>query len=313
MLKLALLSLLFILAVQSKFIISISGCQDNGLIYKVTNAGDLPKQFLTYGTPLVGNVFNPFVYVTLNGVSIKYIGPVARLVFPPPPSAYITIPSKASISIPVKLEEYYKILTEDTYKITLANLVDYNESILQESSIVADEVELTLTPAVKQTLLAANTNCDATENSQIASATTTGTTQARNSKNCLAANSCNALVTRWFGGNTYYNYVSTTFNNIYNSILGGINAYCNPAGCGANVYAYVYPNDPAKTVYLCGAFWSQPLERANTLVHELSHFTVIGGTQDYTYGITSCLALARSNSNQASHNADNICYFSDEA
>jgi len=48
-------------------------------------------------------------------------------------------------------------------------------------------------------------------------------------------------------------------------------------------------------------------------VHEMSHFTPLGGTQDYAYGKTACLNLARTNAARASRNADNVCYFSEEA
>jgi len=68
-------------------------------------------------------------------------------------------------------------------------------------------------------------------------------------------------------------------------------------------------------VYLCGAFWSQPAERVNTIIHEMSHFNAVGnpGTQDYTYGRASCKTLANNNPYQATHNADNVCFFSDDA
>jgi len=64
---------------------------------------------------------------------------------------------------------------------------------------------------------------------------------------------------------------------------------------------------------MCGLFWSRANERVNTIVHEMSHFRNIAGTQDYTYGQSNCLSLARANPTQASHNADNVCYFAGEA
>ncbi|XP_042335804.1 uncharacterized protein LOC121937027 [Sceloporus undulatus] len=51
-------------------------------------------------------------------------------------------------------------------------------------------------------------------------------------------------------------------------------------------YAYVYPDDETRTIYLCGLFWNAPkyLEKDSqpgTLIHEVSHFL---GTHDIAYG-----------------------------
>lgn len=88
---------------------------------------------------------------------------------------------------------------------------------------------------------------------------------------------------------------------------------CNGASCSNNVYAYVFPSDSSQTIYLCNVFWQLPQERAETIVHELSHFTRLAGTNDYTYGRSSCQSLARSNPRNAIRNADNQCYFGADA
>ena len=78
--------------------------------------------------------------------------------------------------------------------------------------------------------------------------------------------------------------------------------------------AYVYANTFG-TVFLCPVFWSAPAlgtdSKAGTIVHESSHFTRNGGTQDYKYGQTNCAALAISNPSQAVRNADSHEYFAE--
>ena len=68
-------------------------------------------------------------------------------------------------------------------------------------------------------------------------------------------------------------------------------------------------------IYLCGAFWEAPNigtdSRAGTLIHESSHFTLNGGTDDYAYGQTSCKALAISSPSRAIMNADSHEYFAE--
>ena len=54
-------------------------------------------------------------------------------------------------------------------------------------------------------------------------------------------------------------------------------------GCNESYYAYVYPNQPYK-IHVCKAFWSAPPlgtdSKGGTLVHEMSHFTVVAGTDE---------------------------------
>jgi peptidyl-Lys metalloendopeptidase len=69
------------------------------------------------------------------------------------------------------------------------------------------------------------------------------------------------------------------------------------------------------TVYFCGAFWNAPNtdanSRAGTIVHESSHFTKNGGTDDFAYGHEDCEALAQSDQNKAINNADSHKYFAE--
>jgi peptidyl-Lys metalloendopeptidase len=85
-------------------------------------------------------------------------------------------------------------------------------------------------------------------------------------------------------------------------------------GCKQNYYAYVYSNQPYR-IYLCKAFWTAPMtgtdSKAGTLIHEVSHFDVVAGTDDHVYGQTNAKNLAISNPNNAVNNADNHEYFAE--
>jgi peptidyl-Lys metalloendopeptidase len=82
--------------------------------------------------------------------------------------------------------------------------------------------------------------------------------------------------------------------------------------CTQPWYAYVYPNQPY-TIHVCKAFWTAPVtgtdSRGGTLVHEMSHFTAVGGTDDWAYGQTAAGALAGSHPDRAIDNADSHEYF----
>ncbi|KAM5535102.1 hypothetical protein V8D89_011188 [Ganoderma adspersum] len=82
----------------------------------------------------------------------------------------------------------------------------------------------------------------------------------------------------------------------------------------ADVFAFVHP-DAFGSVFLCGLFWDAPAlgtdSKAGTLVHETSHFTVNGGTEDYAYGHVQAQALAQSDPERAVFNADSHEYFAE--
>ena len=77
-----------------------------------------------------------------------------------------------------------------------------------------------------------------------------------------------------------------------------------------STFAYVYPGDKTHTIYLDKAFDSAPDtgkdSKAGTLAHEMSHFDDIGGTKDHVYGADNAKALASTDSNKATNNADNF-------
>ncbi|HEU4744115.1 MAG TPA: M35 family metallo-endopeptidase, partial [Anaerolineales bacterium] len=79
-------------------------------------------------------------------------------------------------------------------------------------------------------------------------------------------------------------------------------------------YAYVYPSQPYN-IYLCQAFWSAPLSgtdsKAGTLIHEMSHFNVVAGTDDVVYGQAGARTLADENPDAAITNADSHEYFAE--
>jgi len=312
---------LCLVVVQAKLLISVDDAPGSHVKYTITNQGLQPVTILNYGTPFEANgtLFYPVVSISEPlGNVLPYAGAVARRVHPERAvDAHLIIPAQSSLSKLIDLEEIFDIENPGVYSI-VAKKPGMNPSLLDAE--VDEPLNKFLRASRVQYASFANTyeNCDSTEQSQVASAESTAQSQALRARNCMNDKTCNNEVGIWFGNKTTYgssNYVydQGVFTNIYSTLNGeGIHAYCNPVGCGPNVYAYVYPNDPKMLVYLCGAFWSQPTERANTIVHEESHFTVIGdpGTQDYAYGKVACKNLANTNAYQATHNADNVCYFS---
>ena len=118
----------------------------------------------------------------------------------------------------------------------------------------------------------------------------------------------------WFGAYDAgrWDTVETNYMKISNALQGeGMEYDC---GCKGNYYAHVYPDEPF-TVYLCRSFWPAPAlgtdSKAGVLIHEVSHFTVVAGTDDFVYGQSGAHALANDNPDEAIMNADNVEYFSE--
>ena len=119
--------------------------------------------------------------------------------------------------------------------------------------------------------------------------------------------------TTWFGRDTTANVgtITSHFDNIkaaFQTADMTFDCSCQSSG----VYAYVYPSQPYK-IYLCPVFWNAPSlgtdSKQGTLVHEMSHFTVVAATNDVKYGQSNCLSLAKKSPSKAITNADSHEYF----
>lgn len=80
----------------------------------------------------------------------------------------------------------------------------------------------------------------------------------------------------------------------------------------SGLFAFVRPDDPSKIYvdqeFVAGTFAGEN-SRPGTLCHEMSHFTLAGGTRDFAYGVVHCKLLARQDSRRALNNADSFEFF----
>ncbi|KAF8322710.1 peptidyl-Lys metalloendopeptidase [Clavulina sp. PMI_390] len=221
----------------------------------------------------------------------------------------------------------YKIVPED--QATIFSTVDANGAISSLRATVADAHSATLSgtlvpsayhgEAAKARGLAKRAHsfngCSSSEQTALNTAATNAQTYADGAYNYLVGIS--ASTTRyatWFGAytSTRKSLVQTHYSNIRNGQLATDSFDCTCTE--ADTYAYVYPDDFG-LIYLCGYYWKAPAtgtdSQAGTLIHESSHFTSNGGTQDYVYGQTAAKSLASSNPSEATMNADNHEYFAE--
>lgn len=78
-------------------------------------------------------------------------------------------------------------------------------------------------------------------------------------------------------------------------------------------FAWVAPGDTSHNVTLSEAYNNAPLtgtdSKAGTMIHELSHFSDVAGTDDHAYGLEEAKNLAKKNKTKAATNADNFEYY----
>jgi len=108
--------------------------------------------------------------------------------------------------------------------------------------------------------------------------------------------------------------VKDTFTNMRTALAGKVNISCGGPSCNPKDYAYT--TKAGVTIYMCASFWkagtsvsldSQP----GVIIHELTHWASVGGTSDVVYGDAKCKALAISDADKATTNADSYEYFAE--
>ena len=290
-----------------------------------------------------GNLFD----VRLDGKPVAYTG---RLYKQGPAQAedYIRIPAGRSLSAEVDLSRYYDMTRTGEYSVRYRvpvqdALVGVGTKIAAsnlrqiESNVLMIGVERTERGRLLQQLaqegpgrdgidhVAGNyltpgfVSCSTTRQSTLRTALSYAERISLNSRNYLnslpsTSRPTDTAYRTWFGAYTSsrYSTVQSHFNNIYSAFnTKTVQFYCD---CTSSAYAYVYSNQPYK-IHLCNAFWNAPMtgtdSKSGTLVHEMSHFSVVAGTRDYAYGQSACRSLATSNPDRAINNADSHEYFAE--
>jgi peptidyl-Lys metalloendopeptidase len=156
--------------------------------------------------------------------------------------------------------------------------------------------------------------CTASQQTTITQAMSAGSSMASNSDAYMQRGVIGTRYTKWFGANN-----SSRVATVKSHFAAIKDAFANKpvtvdCGCNQNYYAYVYPTQPYK-IYVCKAFWSAPMtgtdSKGGTLVHEMSHFNVVAGTDDHVYGQSGAASLATSDPAKAVDNADSHEYFAE--
>lgn len=309
---------------QSQF----SSAQDVLVTVTVSNPHRHTVRVLKWFTAAEG-VEEPLFAVTRDGEPVAYLG--AHYKRPAiTGNDYISLRSGQSISQTVNLADYYDLSQSGQYEVFYAvaspQLFDEKGNAAKSrDSLISEKVSLQVEgraakgrptqPPPPPTGGNSFNACTMDQQDLLIDARTQATAYATESKNYLHSHSSGTQrYLEWFGAFTTsrYNTVTAHFDAISNAFdNAGIAFDCK---CKQNYYAYVYPNQPYN-IYLCKVFWQAPLSgtdsKAGTLIHEMSHFDVVAGTDDVVYGQAGARNLADTNPNAAITNADSHEYFAE--
>jgi peptidyl-Lys metalloendopeptidase len=268
--------------------------------------------------------------VSLEGKPIEYIGPHYKRLAAEKDDFVVLAPGK-TLTRDVSIERFYDLSQTGDYTIQYAADLSA-QNVEQVVSLASSPVNLWIegranpvidgtagaVPAEGSSFLTSSVSlvkCTTTQANTVMSALNAASNMANDSTTYLSGSpTASARYTTWFGAFSSSGW--STAKSHFVAIKDALDTKPLTVNCGCkkNYYAYVYPNQPY-VMYVCNAFWSAPLtgtdSKGGTLIHELSHFTAVAGTDDYVYGQSGAKSLASSNPSQALFNADNHEYFAE--
>ncbi|WP_196139728.1 M35 family metallo-endopeptidase [Aliikangiella sp. G2MR2-5] len=291
-----------------------------------------------------GNLEEGIFKITLDGETIDYLGPHYKR--PAPTEGdYLVLKANQKISFDVELSHIYDLSEQGYYQISVEaeNFEMFGlskpgkanaKSVTKYTSDSSAEIFVTKVRASKGKPcnprkqdcggdgggngedVSFTGSCTNSEQSTILSALAAAKDMANDSVTYLNGNSAGSRYTTWFGtySSTRWNTVAGNFDAIKDALDNKPKTF--DCGCNQSYFAYVYPNQPYK-IYLCRAFWSASLtgtdSKGGTIIHEMSHFNAVAGTDDIVYGQSGAKNLAISDPNKAVTNADSHEYFAENS
>ncbi|HCU65679.1 MAG TPA: peptidase M35 [Rheinheimera sp.] len=319
---------------------NFTSAEDIKVQVTLTNEEAVPVRVLKWYTPAEG-VEEALFKVSVNGVETDYLGahykrPAAQQ------KDYIQLKSGQSVSYEVELSSLYDLSKTGQYEISyhaesytlFTNNPGQDKKLARLGITGISSAPVSFYLEAKQGSITTTAKpgdgggttvngvtftgrCSNTQQTSILAGLAAAKTMSADAKNYLTSYSSPSSSVRyktWFGNYDAgrWSTVRGNFNNIDSAL--NTQPLTFDCSCKKSYFAYVYPTQPYK-VYLCNAFWTAPTSgtdsKGGTIVHELSHFNVVAGTDDLAYGHSAAKSLAISNPAQAVQNADSHEYFAE--
>ncbi|MES3025524.1 MAG: M35 family metallo-endopeptidase [Pseudomonadota bacterium] len=310
--------------------------KSDDVVVRVTikNTTSSPQYVLKWYTPFA-EIEESLFTVTRDGVKVPYLGAHYKRPSPVASDYYVLKPG-ASHTSKVELSSMYDMSITGAYSVSydaksfslfndeMAGKPKNDKKEVGEMKSTATTMWIdgaqprgtvsTAGQAGMPTTMAAGlsfTKCTASQQSTVTAAMAAGSNMAAGG-DAYMAGTLGARYAKWFGAAD-----SARVSKVKANFAAIKDAFANKpvtvdCGCKKTYYAYVYPTQPY-TIYVCKAFWTAPMtgtdSKGGTLVHEMSHFNAVAGTDDWVYGQAGAASLAISDPAKATDNADSHEYF----
>jgi peptidyl-Lys metalloendopeptidase len=300
----------------------LKGDVDVVITVTLTNNGRYPVTLQKSQLP-AASLEGPLFRITRNDERVAYQGRVIKRAAPQS-ADFVRLEPGATLRYDVELTSSYDLSQSGRYTIEYVSRGRHGEAVtlsseplylwLEERS--GQAVAAALTPSLDVGIASLSfSSCSASRQTTIRSAITAATNYATAANTYLSATpAATQRFKKWFGSSTSrWSTVKAHFaatEDAFKNKAVTVDCTCTDSG----TYAYVYPTQPYK-IYVCGAFWSAPMtgtdSKGGTLIHEMTHFNAVAGTDDWAYGQSAAAALAISNPARAVDNADSHEYFAE--
>ena len=298
---------------------SLARSRDVVVTVTIRNTSRTWQYLPTWQTPFAG-VQAPLFDVTRDGLPVSYLGIQVKRA-PPGPADVIALAPGAARSSRVELSAQYRMDITGAYTIRYradrlqSTAAPLAASVWIDGRLPRGMPESSYAPAPEAASAGSGlafSHCSNAQQDSIAAGVEAARSMAQDGEAYLRAGALADRYTGWFGplDDARAATVSRHFEAIREAFATRpITVDC---ACTQPWYAFVYPDRPY-TIHVCKAFWTAPMtgtdSKGGTLVHEMSHFTVVAGTDDWVYGQAGAAALAGSHPDRAIDNADSHEYF----
>lgn len=301
---------------------------NDALRVKVTysNVSDRDIKFLVWGSALEPQMTHEFLSIEVDGQPVPYIGIHAKRL-PPTAAAYRLIRAGESVSGEVDVGRSYDIKSKGLYGVSYSGLDVSAGTALRKQSLKAtlnvSEDRLFRQNNRRTPIIQAS--CNATQRAQINEALTIAERIAQVAVRDLN----NAPISLRPSARRYREWFGAYSAGRYAGVLRGMSRIAsalqnNPIGFDCtcdisnrnNTFAFVFKGDPFN-MNVCPVFFRVAARgtdsRSGTIIHEISHFTVVADTDDFSSALnqSGSRALARNNPSSAVRNANAFEYFAE--
>ena len=292
-----------------------------------SNSGRRAAKALAWFTPYE-DVYESLFTVTRDGQPVAYLGTNYKRGLPTS-ADYVTLQPGESFTRTVDLGKYYDLSQTGKYSIrydvAASSLFSEKGNAFRKDTLASNKIDLAIEGRANYVLpvitpdavtgLNSYNRCSGTQQATLVSARNQASTYAANALSYMYAGTAGARYTTWFGSYDLNRFTTVKYH--FETIGQAIDTASIKFDCSCkqkNAFAYVYTNQPY-TIYICSLFWTAPLagtdSKGGTLIHEISHFTVVASTDDWAYGQGAAQNLAITDPNKAVDNADSHEYFAE--